>query len=494
MFVKLVLFFYSGLCYEFLEFQELGLIGIQTPTHFFERSTFVEQRVFFNLDFFGPSEPTELRSKTCDRRKEDKLAKEFNERNNDRLHKSVNSTISKFLTLSQILNRDKRSTVGLIFELINTSVNLFSQFSLNSKIHRIQNEVDDKFKTLKEHFSAELQMLNSRLCAEIRSEKLDLLEKLAFIHIKNINMELEGILYSLFNNLVLNIEVHSWKMQACLRANDDFAICSKLLSDQMVISELIAVEYSDHKIIFQILYKIPIINLSSTTISWSQTGVLQKDDQKIMWTRLSGIPTQTFKNFELDNSLCEEKFKNKYCLASSIKSSNFCLGSLLGGGSGLENCQFTKTQIHKNCIASHVQDATIIAPVSSVQLLSPENPAITRLIEPGKATLVQTNVSTIVEGCDSLTQISAHYQNDLIRRYSVPLNFTSADISEISLDLLHDENEQDEKIKEIYLSQIANDENYLITYGLITALSSIFGVIVTLLFLKCVKTRKSVIF
>ena len=338
-------------------------------------------------------------------------------------------------------------------------------------------------------------MLNSRLCREIRSEKFEMLEKLAFIHIKNINKELEGILYSLFNNLVLSSEVHSWKMQACLRQNDDFAICSKLLSDQMVISELIAVEFSNNnQIIFQILYKIPIVNLSSTTISWSQTGVLSRNDKEIMWTRLRHLPEKTYKNFELDNSLCEEKFHNKYCLASSIKQANFCLGSLLGGGLGLENCEFSKTQIDRNCVVSHVQDATIIAPVNRVQLLSIENPAITSLIEPGKATLVQTNVSIIVEGCDSVTQISAHYQNDLIRRFSVPLNFTSADISEISIDVLHDENEQDENIKEIYMSHIDNHQNYLLTYGLITASSSIFGVILTLLFLKCLKTRKSVIF
>ena len=172
---------------------------------------------------------------------------------------------------------------------------------LNSKIHKLQDEVDDRFKTLKDHFSAELQMLNSRLCREIRSEKFEMLEKLAFIHIKNINKELEGILYSLFNNLVLSSEVHSWKMQACLRQNDDFAICSKLLSDQMVISELIAVEFSNNnQIIFQILYKIPIVNLSSTTVSWSQTGVLRKEDEKIMWTRLSDLPKETYRNFVLD--------------------------------------------------------------------------------------------------------------------------------------------------------------------------------------------------
>ena len=494
MFVKLLLLFYCGIGYEFLEFQELGIVGVETPTYFFERSTYIEQRVYYNLDFFGPSEPTELRSKTCDRRKEDKLARQFNELNNENLNKSVNTTISQFLELSQIMSREKRSTLGLVFELINTSVNLFSQFSLKSKVHKMEQEVDFRIKTLKDHFSAELQMLNSRICAEIRTVKLQLLEKLALIHIRNINKEVEGILYSLFNNLVLNIDVHSWRMNACLRANDDFAICSKLLSDQMVISELIAVEYSEGKIIFQLLYQVPSINLSTTTITWSQTGVLSKDDQKIMWTRLRDLPEQTFKNFELDNSLCEDKFGSKYCLASAIKNSNFCLGSLLGGGSGLENCKFSKTEIDRNCISSHFKDATIIAPLYSIQLMSPENPAITRLIEPGKAILVQTNVSIIVEGCDGLNSISAHYQNDLIKRFSVPLNFTSADISEISLDLLHDENEQDENVKEIYLAKLATDENYLLTYGLITATSSLFGVITTLLFLKCLKTRKSVIF
>ena len=475
---------------KFYEFPRVGLVGFETKSLFFDQKTYLEQRVVYQIDAFGDSEYPEVTRKTCSGQAEKALEQDFILKHNGQLENALNNTIMRFLDLAEGPNRKKRS-LGLVFEIINIGLNLFQQYNLNSKLHDLETNVNKKLKIMHSYFSSEMEILQSKLCNEIRTNNFLTLEKLAQIHIRMVSRDVERILYSLYNNLELSSDTHSWKLSACLKVNN-FQDCASLIQDQMIKSKLIAVEMRKGEIIFQVLHEIPRLHLASVTVDWFPVGIVSETKSGHILRRLHQIPSTSYKHFEINHKLCQIKNDRRYCLATAISDPDFCINALLSNSNIESQCTFTVTPIQVNCVALHLQDSTIISSAVPVQILSLENPGLTKILDPEQTHILQFNTSVSVKNCDALVSISPHFNTDIIYRYRSWFNVTKMESFEVPLKELAQKDGGDEVLSELLNSELT--EKFDLTFVYIGFLSLVLGSLLTLGLIKTCKRDNPLVF
>lgn len=434
---------------------------------------------------------------SCDDKVDVQFMNKFKQRSDKLFESRIKSHLDYYYNPTHLKNETTRPRRDALWHVIDTTINIIGDFIIYNKIQRDLANVDKKINAKLILMIKEISTIEANSCTDLRLLGHVLAAQIVKVHIEASIEKLDSIIYSIINSISYNPDVHYNLMVTCLKFNR-LEICNKLVQNNKIGSQILAIEQRGLEIKIQQLLTIPIISNTQHALRVLNIGIIENTQLGIMHKSIIGLGTYYVNNNFLDTTDCTFlKGHNLLCYMTSIKKFDPCM-SAISNNSSLESCSYESIVTDQTCLLRDFHNFYVLAIAESHTILPIEKYGGPMLELKNGTHLLSSNFTRVLTCNGETTILHPAEIHVKIYRIILDIGISSANLIDNSmisqLRSFQDNNVND---RELLLELFSEIGDFTIGSTNIVTLSIVFLSIIAVLFVAilyfafCKKTSKS---